>query len=272
MIPRKTITLIIILATTPLLLHHTGWNMTTIISDTTPPSINTETTTHGKIAYPSMGKPTLITHIQENIKLETVTATIKTTGGLLGIGSKTIETLTLNQVTQNDNHYKHRATLTQSLTENTEYKILYKATDHAGNQDTYTTTLTLVQLAGNIKVNGIKITDPDQTIILNTHTLFIQVEITQGQTSIHHIQLLVNGEKTPLTHSQGKYITTIQLRKDGEYNILVQALDKTGQDTQLASFNIDLKTTRNPKTILGAALTLLAFSALAINQQRGQKR
>ena len=217
------------------------WGTSTIIADTTHPVINEAATTSGAIAYGD-GYPTLLLFVDENLGLESVEVEVRTLGGLLGWGSKEIETISMSLAQQLDKDtYKYRGTLTQQLEQNTEYTIIYRVYDQADLGDSYTTSIETVNLAGIVTVNGITVDGPTDTIYVNSLDLEIKVEITQAASSVTRVYGVVNGQQLDFEkYPSGDYATLYTLPEDGSYTFMVQVLDAGGSDTQLASFNIEL--------------------------------
>lgn len=249
------------------------WGTTTIIADTTPPVINEAATTHGAISYAN-GKPTLLLFVDENIGIESAEVEIKTKGGLLGYGSKTVETLdmTLTQKMDQDT-YKYKATCTKQLEQNTEYTVIYRVYDQAGNGDPWTTSIETVNLDGVVRVNGVTVEDPEDTIYSKSLDIGIEVEITQGENTVNRIYGVVNGKTLEFSQSpSGIWISSYTLPEDGKYSFLIQVLDTSGTDTQLASFNIQLGNDYQ-REILVAVVALIAAALLYnyVNKQPEKK-
>lgn len=256
--------------------YYQSQKASTIYADETAPLIKLAASTHGKIAYPPAGKPTLTCFVEENMEIESVTAEIKTPGGFLGLGSETIEKISLTYKSKTGDIYKYQGTFTESLTENTEYKLIYKTTNKVGLTDIEETTLEFVEIAGNVKVNGVKVTSPTQIIYCSDLTLFIEVEITQGENSINDLALHLNGDKLQVfgAAARGRWVTTYELPEDGAYSFTVQALAEGGQSIQLASFSVDLGSSLNPYVLAGAAGLLLLVSGVIVytkKQKESQK-
>jgi hypothetical protein len=238
---------------------------TVIYADETYPVIKLSASTHGKIAYPSAGKPTVLCFVEENMGLDSVTTELRTPGGFLGLGSESIETITLDYVSKTGDIYQYRGTFTESLSENIKYKLIYRAHDRVDLSDSVTTELELVQIKGRVKVNGIEVKNPTQTIYSKDLTLFIEVEITQGKNSIDHLALYLNGERLQTLEAAvgGTWVTTYELPKDGQYSFIVEILAAGGESIQLASFSVDLGSSLNPWVLAGVVgLGVLVSSVL----------
>jgi len=219
------------------------WGTSTIIADTTHPVINEAATTSGALAYGD-GYPTLLLFVDENLGLESVEVEVRTLGGILGIGSQAVETISMSLDQQMDsNTYKFKGTLGQQLEQNTEYTVIYRVYDQADLGDSYTTAIEMVNLAGIVTVNGITVDGPTDTIYVNSLDLEIKVEITQAASSVTRVYGVVNGQQLEFDlFPSGDYATLYTLPEDGSYTFMVQVLDAGGSDTQLASFNITLGT------------------------------
>ncbi len=238
----------------------------TIYADGTPPVIKLSASTHGKIAYPPNGRPVFLCFVEENMGMDSVTAEVKTPGGFLGIGSETVDKITLSYDSKNGDIYKYKGTLSTSLSENIEYMLIYIATNKPGAIDKDETILELIEISGRVKVNGKEITSPSQTIYLTELTMFIEVEILQGEGSIEHLALHLNGEKLQAfkAASGDKWITTYLLPEDGRYSFTVEALASGGQSIQLASWGVTSGSTLDPNVLIGAGIGIVAVSALLI--------
>jgi len=137
--------------------------------------------------------------------------------------------------------YKYKATCTVQLEQNTEYTVIYRVYDQADNGDTWTTMIETVNLDGVVRVNGITVEGPEDTIYSKSLDLGIEVEITQGTNTVSRIYGVVNGETLEFSQSpSGIWISSYTLPEDGKYSFLIQVLDTSGTDTQLASFNVQL--------------------------------
>lgn len=244
----------------------------TLYVDSTPPTIKLAACTQGKIAYPPNGRPTLLCFVSENMDMDSVTAEIKTLGGFLTSG-ETVDKITLSYDSKTNGVYKYKGTLTKSLNENTEYKLIYSAVNRVGELDKEETSLELVEIAGNVKVNGKEVTSPSQTIYLSQLTCFIEVEIQQGSNSIEHVSLFLNGEQLQSFEaaSSGKWVTTYQIPEDGRYSFTVNVLGSGGQSIQFASFGVTCGSTMSPEVLLGAIIGIVAAGALLIYIQKREE-
>jgi len=242
----------------------------TIYADESPPEINTVASTHGKIAYPPYGRPVLLCFITENMDMDTVTAEVKTPGGFLGIGSETVDKITLSFDSKAGDSYKYKGTLTESLSENIEYTLIYFATNKAGAEDSEHTILELVEITGRVKVNGKEISSPSQTIYLSDLTLFIEVEVLQGESSIEHLALHLNGERLQSFEAAagGRWVTTYELPTDGRYSFTVEALAVGGQSIQMASFGVTSGSSLDSNVLVGAGIGVVVVIALLIYTKR----
>ena len=238
----------------------------TIYADSTPPIIKVAASTHGKIAYPPQGRPVFLCFVEENMDMGSVTAEVKTPGGFLGFGSETVDKITLKYESKTGDIYKYKGALTKSLSENIEYKLIYTATNKPGANDKDETTLELVEISAKVKVNGMEITSSSQTIYLTELTMFIEVEVLQGESSIDNLALHLNGEKLQSfkANSGDKWITTYLLPEDGRYSFTVEALATGGQSVQLASWGVTSGSTLDPNVLIGASIGIVAVSALLI--------
>ena len=247
------------------------WGTSTIIADTTPPVINEAATTSGAISYAN-GKPTLLLFVDENLGIESATVEIKTRGGILGLGSKTVETLDMALAQKMDqNTYKYKATCTVQLEQNTEYTVIYRVYDQADNGDTWTTMIETVNLDGVVRVNGVTVEGPEDTIYSKTLDLGIEVEITQGTNTVSRIYGVVNGETLEFSQSpSGIWISSYTLPEDGKYSFLIQVLDTSGTDTRLASFNVQLGNDYQLEIMIAVAALIAA--ALLYGYVSSQKK
>ena len=243
---------------------------TVIYADETAPVIKLSASTHGKIAYPSAGKPTVLCFVEENMSLDSVTTEVRTPGGFLGLGSESIETITLDYVSKTGNVYMYRGTFSESLSENIKYKLIYWAHDRVGLSDSVTTDLELVQISGRVRVNGVEVKSPTQTIYSKDLTLFIEVAITQGISSIDNLALYLNGERLQALEAAagGTWVTTYELPEDGKYSFTVEILAAGGESIQLASFSVDLGSSLNPWVLAGALGLVVLVSAVLIYKKR----
>lgn len=241
----------------------------TIYADTTPPVIKEAASTHGSIMITDQD-PTLLCFVEENLDMHSVTAEILGRDWL-GRYVNTLEEIELNYVSKNGDIYKYRSTVTENLEANTQYKVRYTAQDKAGNKDTATLDLKVIELDGTVWVNDIKVTTTDQTIYLQTHTLAITAKVNIDTDDIQKVQLLLNGDMVDVLEyrwSSKDYFTSYQLPADGEYDLLVQVLAVGGAEIRLASFHIGLNSGLNPWLLAGATLTLLALAGTMIYLQR----
>jgi hypothetical protein len=245
----------------------------TIYADESPPEIKLAASTHGKIAYPPNGRPVFLCFVEENMDMGSVTAEVKTPGGFLGIGSETVDKITLSYDSKTGEIYKYKGVLTKSLSENIEYKLIYIATNKPGANDKAETTLELVEISAKVKVNGKEIMSPSQTIYLTELTMFIEVEILQGESSIDNLALHLNGDKLQAfeANSGDKWITTYLLPEDGRYSFTVEALATGGQSIQLASWGVTSGSTLDPNVLIGAGIGIVVVSALLIYTKKREE-
>ena len=241
-----------------------------IYADETHPEIKLSACTHGKIAYPAYGKPTVLCFVEENMGLDSVSAEIWTPGGFLGLGSEHIETIILDYISKTGDVYKYQGTFTESLSENIRYKLIYRAHDRVDLSDSAETDLELVQIAGRVKVNGVEVTSPTQTIYSKDLTLYIAVEITQGEGSVDHLALYLNGERLQALEAAagGTWVTTYELPEDGRYSFTVEILAAGGESIQLASFSVDLGSSLNPWVLAGAGGLVVLVSLVLVYTKR----
>jgi len=252
----------------------TGTSSSTIAADTVDPVINEAATSSGNIPTTTTN-PVLLCFVEDAGGIASVTAEIKRPG----VGWELwqwmpVETLDLDYISRNGDVYKYKTELPNTLELNTEYRIVYTATDNAGRTDTYTTEIQLIELMGTVWVNDIEVTSPDQTIWLQTHTIAIEAEINQDPEDINRVQLLLDGTEVEVLeyrYSSKDYFASYQLPADGKYELLVQVLAVGGDSIRLASFNIDLSSGGNPVLLAGAAAAVLAVSAVLIYLQRRQE-
>jgi len=251
------------------------WGTTTIVADTTPPEIS-EASTHGSIAY-GTGRPTVLLFVHENIGIEEATAELKYSTGF----QRSIEKLTLSfDKKLAGDTYQYRGTFTEQLSQNTEYKLIYRVTDQADHSDSWTTTLKTVNLAGTVYVNGIEVKSPGDTIYVDSLDLTIAADVTPAD-SVSSIYGVVNGKRLTFTQGAGgdegdsdeplvswlasvssdAWIAEYLLPGDGTYSFSVQVLDMGGTDTQLASFTVELGGAHQTELIV-AVFAVLAAAGL----------
>lgn len=245
------------------------WGTSTIVADTSPPVIKEQASTSGAIAYGS-GKPTLLLFVSENLGIESAEVEIKTMGGWLGVGSETVETLTMEYVSKTTSTtYKYRAKLTKQLEQNTEYQVIYRVYDQADHGDTWTTTIETVNLDGIVRVNGIEVQGPDDKIYVKSLELGIQVEITQGENTVNRIYGRVNGQELDFSQTPSDiWISSYTLPEEGSYSFLIQVLDTSGTDTQLASFNVQLGSSYQREILIVLAIGLAVALGYGYMKQR----
>lgn len=242
----------------------------TIISDTQDPVINEAATSSGNLPATDEA-PYLFCFVDDAGGIASVTAEGKVWDFWHW---KTVETLEMTYVSRNGDTYKYRVQLPDDLELNKDYRVVYTATDHVGNTDTYTTEIQLIELEGTVWVNDIEVTSPDQTIYLQTHTIAIEAEVNQDSEDINRVRLLLDGTEVTVLeyrYSSKDYFASYQLPADGSYELIVQVLAVGGDEIRLASFNIDLSSGGNPILLAGAVAAALAVSAVLIYLQRRQE-
>ncbi len=240
------------------------WGSTTVIADSTPPSIIEAATTSGDIVYGS-GKPKVILVFTENVGVQSATATLYNIGSFNRLGSK-IEELALTETAKNGDQYQYDGRFTTVLEANHEYFIVYRVTDTAGHTDTYgkdtlgrgTVKIKLVQVEATVSVNGIEVKSTSDKIYVDTLTLFMEAEVTTGATNVQSIYATINGgTRVDFTQSGTKWVATYTLPEDGSYTLYVKMTDTSGSSTMLASFSIELGTQQRTPLILGTLGALL---------------
>ena len=250
------------------------WGTSTIIADTTPPTIDEAATTSGGIAY-STGKLTVVLFVEENLGMQEATAEIFNVG-LLGIRGSSVQKCTMGQASKSGTTYKYIGVFTATLNANKEYIILYTATDTAGHKDTYATRIKLVSLEGEAYVNGVKVKGPGDTIYVTSLKLEFKVVVTQGAGSVDKIYCVVgddtiNFEKSYDGYGIEQYTGTYTLPKDGTYEFVVIVRDTGGSNTQLASFGVVLGTEQRWPLIIGT-LGVLGVAAVYFSMEPKPKK
>lgn len=241
-----------------------GWKTATIIADTTPPDIIEESTTHGDVSYPPDGKLTVIAVVRETVGMKMVTCELFS--GLPPTGTR-LEKITLSLAEKlSGDLYKYRGTFTKTLTKEKTYYLRYWATDEAGHKTDWQTSVRLINLDGYVKVNGRKVTGPDDEILVTSLDLTIQVYVTAGADTVQGIYCLVNGERVRDFAKKGNLLTgfywetTYTLPEDGRYSFLIQVLDTAGNEAQFASFTVSVGST-NKWLMIGGAVGVLGLVA-----------
>ncbi len=242
-----------------------AWHAATIIADETPPVIDEVTTTHGDVSY-GTGQLTVSAYVNEAIGMDRVVVTLRR--GLPPTGTL-LQRLTLGLVQKLDSEtYHYRGTFTATLNKEQTYNLFYTATDEAGHRDEFMATVRLLNIDGYVTVNGIRIEDTDDTIVLKTLDLEFKVFITAGADTVQSILCMVGGAQVADFEKKGNLITgfywyaTYRLPSDGTYPFTLQVLDTAGNDIQLASFTIDIG--KNYSTIMIiAAVGILGIIGLS---------
>ncbi|MFH2111685.1 MAG: hypothetical protein ABIJ47_10560 [Candidatus Bathyarchaeota archaeon] len=245
------------------------WGSSTIIADTTPPVIDEAASTSGGIAY-GTGKPTVFLFVTENLGMQQATAEIFNVG-LLGIRGSLVQKCTMGEASKSGTTYKYVGAFTVSLDPNKEYIILYTATDTAGHKDTYEAKIKLVNLAGEVLVNGVKVKGPGDTIYVTSLSLEFKVVVTQGAGNVDKIYCVVGADTINFAKSYDGYgieqwTGTYTLPKDGTYEFVVIVRDTGGSNTQLASFGIVLGTEMRWPLIVGT-LGVLGVAAIYFSME-----
>ena len=269
-----------------------GWKTATIIADTTPPEILQSFTTHGDIAYPADGRLTVNCYVEEAVGMQGVTCELFS--GLPPTGTR-LEKITLELVergfTASLGHgggggggdrtlYHYRGTFTRTLTREKSYILRYWATDEAGHKSDWQTSVRLLNLDGYVKVNGIRVEGPDDSIVVKSLDLTIQVYVTAGADTVQNIYMVINGDQSNIADFTRKgnaltgyyWETTYTLPQDGRYSFTVQVLDTAGNDVQLASFTITMRN-QNRWLMVGGAVAVLGLVAVyGYYGRKGRKR
>jgi len=211
------------------------WGNSTIVADTTPPVIDEAATTSGSIAY-GTGKPTVNLFVVENLGMQEATAEIFDIG-LLGTRGSLVQKCVMGQASKSGTTYKYIGVFTVTLDPNKEYIILYTATDTAGHKDTYEPRIKLVNLEGQVHVNGIKVTGPGDTIYVTSLKLEFKVVVTQGAGSVDKIYCVVGADTINFAKSYDGYgieqwTGTYTLPKDGTYEFVVIVRDTGGKNNK----------------------------------------
>lgn len=241
------------------------WRTTVIIADTQAPEIDEVKTTHGSVAYsPQL---TVKCIVRENIEMDKVTADLLRIGDYIYEPSQVhLESITLQLISQDGEVYTYVGTFTASVVKGETYQIHYVATDKAGWQDVYDATITLVGLEGYVTINGQRV-EPDDTVRIRTLELDIRVYITAGSDSVDKIYGSINGETLTFTYQQPFLQTpywgaAYKLPGDGTYELIVNVLDKAGQETCLASFTIQVGSQQKHLMILAVVFVLVAMAII----------
>ena len=250
------------------------WGTSTIIADTTPPVIDEAASTSGAISY-GTGKPTVNLFVVENLGIQQATAEIFNIG-LLGTRGSLVQKCTMAQASKSGTTYKYVGAFTVSLDPNKEYILLYTASDTAGNKDTYEARIKLVNLEGEVHVNGVKVTGPGATIYVTSLKLEFKVVVTQGAGSVDKIYTVVGDDTVNFAKSFDGYgieqwTGTYTLPKDGSYEFVVIVRDTGSTNTQLASFGVELGTEQRWPIIIGT-LGVLGVAAAYFTLQPQPKK
>ena len=240
------------------------WGTSTIIADSTPPVIDEEASTSGAMSY-GTGKPTVNLFVVENLGIQGATAEIFNVG-LLGIRGSLVQKCTMGQASKSGTTYKYVGAFTVTLDGNKEYILLYTVSDTAGHKDTFETRIKLVNLEGEVHVNGVKVTGPGATIYVTSLKLEFKVIVTLGAGSVDKIYTVVGDDTVNFAKSFDGYgieqwTGTYTLPKDGSYEFVVIVRDTGSTNTQLASFGIELGTEQRWPLIIGT-LGVLGVAAV----------
>jgi len=251
-----------------------GWKTATIIADTTPPEIDEDATTHGDISYPEDGKLTVNCYVDETVGMKQVTCE-------LWDYMTRLEKITLSlQEKLDDDTYHYRGTFSKTLTKEKTYGLHYWATDEAGHKSDWQTTVRLLNLDGYVKVNGIRVEGPDDSIVVKSLDLTIQVYVTTGADTVQNIYMIINGDTSNLNDFTKKgnaltgyyWETSYTLPEDGRYSFTVQVLDTAGNDVQLASFTISVGSTNKWLMVIGAVAVLGLVAAYGYLGRKGKRK
>ncbi|MFH2111231.1 MAG: hypothetical protein ABIJ47_08245 [Candidatus Bathyarchaeota archaeon] len=245
------------------------WGTSTIIADTTPPVIDEAASTSGAIAY-GTGKPTVILFVEENLGMQEATAEIFNVG-LLGTRGSSVQKCTMGQASKSGTTYKYLGAFTVTLDPNKEYILLYTASDSAGHKDTYEARIKLVNLEGEVLVNGVKVKGPGDTIYVTSLKLEFKVVVTQGAGSVDKIYCVVGADTINFAKSYDGYgieqwTGTYTLPGDGKYEFVVIVRDTGSTNTQLASFGVELGTEQRWPLIIGT-LGVLGVAAIYFSME-----
>ena len=245
------------------------WGTSTIVADTSPPVIDEAASTSGAIAY-GTGKPTVILFVEENLGMQLATAEIFNIG-LLGTRGSLVQKCTMGEASKSGTTYKYLGAFTVTLDPNKEYIIFYTATDSAGHKDTYEARIKLVNLEGEVHVNGVKVKGPGDTIYVTSLSLEFKVVITQGAGSVDKIYCVVGADTINFAKSYDGYgieqwTGTYTLPGDGKYEFVVIVRDTGGTNTQLASFGVVLGTEMRLPLIIGT-LGVLGVAAIYFSME-----
>ncbi|MFH2109626.1 MAG: hypothetical protein ABIJ47_00035 [Candidatus Bathyarchaeota archaeon] len=245
------------------------WGTSTIIADSTPPVIDEAASTSGAIAY-GTGKPTVILFVEENLGMQEATAEIFQVG-LLGTRGSLVQKCTMGQASKSGTTYKYLGAFTVSLEANKEYILLYTASDSAGHKDTYEARIKLVNLEGEVLVNGVKVKGPGTTIYVTSLKLEFKVVVTQGAGSVDKIYCVVGADTINFAKSYDGYgieqwTGTYTLPGDGKYEFVVIVRDTGSTNTQLASFGVELGTEQRWPLIIGT-LGVLGVAAVYFSME-----
>jgi len=239
------------------------WATTTIIADTSPPSIVEAATTSGDLAYIS-GKPHLILVFTENLGVQEASAEIRRVG-VLGTPGALVEKVAMKQTSRSGTRYQYDGRGSKTLEANKEYLVVYRVSDTAGNVDTYRARIRLVGVEARVYVNGVEVKSTHDKIVVRSLDLFLKAVVTQGAGGVENIYATVthsgDSERVDFTESGSEWVATYHLPEDGSYTLYVKLVDTGGGETMLASFTIELGA-QTRGAMVYATLGFLALAAV----------
>ena len=242
-----------------------AWKSTVIIVDTTPPEIDEDKTTHGYVAY--QNPITLKCVVHENMEMDYVEATVYSPAGF---PSSTTVTFTL--LSHSGDTYVYTGEFSADLGYDQKYEIDYVAVDKAGHTDTFSTTLMLTdKIRGYVTINGRQVGQNDK-IVVKTLRLDIRVYITTG--AVESVYGQIDGTALNFENKSGYWQKIYQLPGDGTYELIVKVKDKTGVETRLASFTIEIRGQQQMIrwTFVAAVVAVFgAIGAVAYLSRRGKR-
>ena len=210
-----------------------AWRSTVIIADTTPPRIDRDKTTHGYMAY--QNPVTLKCVVHENVEMDYVEATVYSP-----VGFPPSTTVTFTLLSHSGDTYVYTGEFSADLGYDQQYEIVYVAVDKAGHTDTFSTTLMLTdQIRGYVTINGQQ-AGPNDKIVVKSLRLDIRVYITVGADAVESVYGQIDGTALNFENKSGYWQKIYQLPGDGVYELIVKVKDKTGAETRLASFTIEI--------------------------------
>ena len=230
-----------------------AWRSTVIIADTTPPRIDRDKTTHGYMAY--QNPVTLKCVVHENVEMDYVEATVYSP-----VGFPPSTTVTFTLLSHSGDTYVYTGEFSADLGYDQNYEIVYVAVDKAGHTDTFSTTLMLTdQIRGYVTINGQQVGQNDK-IVVKSLRLDIRVYITTG--AVESVYGQIDGTALNFEDKGGYWQKIYQLPGDGTYELIVKVKDKTGAETRLASFTIEIRGQQQTVRWTFVAAVVAVFGAI----------